>query len=184
MRLFAIAVIMCAVGCASKQEPVAVVLGDRIFRDELKPEDASASLSQLIQEPIMRRYMREHSLGVSDKDLIAYLKKGEEPIPKAFLDRKGKAFFRSILESRLFAKSLFEKYSGRVAISSFGFADAVDARATFLREQAQTGTFVINDPVLREAFWKNATNEWLDATLTETEAREMFNTPGFPLETE
>ena len=212
MKLMAMASIICILGCATNSgAPVAVVLDRRIYRDDLKPEartlamkqsDLSPtdfmawqgaypaeSLSQLIQEPLMRRYMREHKLSVSDKELIAYLKHGgDEPLPDGvldkLLDKEGMAFFRWIMETRLFAKSLFQTYGGKVAISSFGFADAVDARAAFLRQQAQAGAFVIQDPGIQEAFWQNTTNDWLDATLTEEEAREMFSRPGFPMDKE
>lgn len=185
---------------------MAVVLGRKIYRDDLRPEAHTLAmkqadlspvdfmawqsaypaerLAQLVQEPLMRRYMREHNLAVSDKELIAYLKHGDEPVPDEVLDKEGRAFFRSIIETRLFAKSLFQTYGGRVAISSFGFADAVDARAAFLRQQAQAGAFVIHDLGLHKAFWQNTTNEWLDATLTEERAREMFSKPGFPMDKE
>jgi len=207
MKLMAMASIVCTVGCATNSgDPVAVVLGKKIYRNDLKPESRTLAmkqadlppadfmawqsaypaecLAQLVQEPLMRRYMREHKLAVSDKKLIAYLKHGDEPVPDEVLDKEGRDFFRSIMETRLFAKSLFQTYGGRVAISSFGFADAVDARAEFLRQQAQTGAFVIQDLGLRKAFWQNTTNEWLDATLTEEEAREMFSRPGFPMDKE
>ena len=205
MKLMAMASIVCIMGCATNSgDPVAVVLGRRIYRNDLKPEARTLAMRQadlspadfmawqsaypvkrlslFVQEPLMRRYMREHRLAVSDKELIACLKHGDEPVPDAVLDKEGRVFFRSIIETRLFAKSLFQTYGGRVAISSFGFADAVDARAAFLRQQAQAGAFVIQDLGLQEAFWQNTTNEWLDATLTEEEAREMFSRPGFPMD--
>lgn len=210
MKLMAMASILwivCILGCvANSGDPVAIVLGKKIYRDDLKPESCKLAmkqadlppadfmawqsaypaecLAQLVQEPLMRQYKREHKLAVSDKELIAYLKHGDKPVPDEVLDKEGRAFFRSIMETRLLAKSLFQTYGGRVAISSFGFADAVDARAAFLRQQAQAGAFVIQDLVLREAFWQNTTNEWLDATLTEEEAREMFSRPGFPMDKE
>lgn len=206
MKQIIIALLVCTALCASAQEPVATVLGKAIYRAELMPDEKITSLkkadlsevkfaqwqidypaerlSQLIHEPIMQKYMDEHDLVVSDKDIVAYLKQGDNSIPVDVLGKEGKAFFRSIIESRLFAKSLFEAYGGRVAISSFGFADAVDAREGFLRQQVQAGAFTINDPALQEAFWTNTTNDWLDATLTEEKAREMFNRPGFPMDKE
>ena len=205
MKGMAMVSIVCILGCATHSgDPVAVVLGRRIYRDDLKPETRTLAMKQadlspaeftawksaypaqrlamLVQEPLMRRYMREHKRTVSDKELIAYLKHGDEPVPDEFLDKDGRAFVRSIIETRLFAKALFQTYGGRVAISSFGFADAVDARAAFLCQQAQAGAFVIQDLGLQEAFWQNTTNDWLDATLTEEEAREMFSRPGFPMD--
>lgn len=207
IKLMAMASIVCILGCTTNSgDQVAVVLGKYIYRDDLKPETSMLAmkqanlspadfmawqsaypakrLAQLVQEPLMRRYMREHKLAVSDKELIAHLKHGDEPVPDEVLDKEGRAFFQSIIETRLFAKSLFQTYGGRVAISSFGFADAVDARAAFLRQQAQAGAFVIQDSGFQEAFWRNATNEWLDVTLTEEKAREMFSRPGFPMEKE
>jgi hypothetical protein len=206
MKYILIALLVCAAMCTSAQEPVATVLGDKIHRVELMPSEKMATsqkadlseeefaqwqkdypaerLSQLIHRPIMQKYMRENNLVVTDKDIVAYLNRGDEPIPDDILDKEGKIFFGSIIESLLFSKSLFEEYGGRVAISSFGFADAIDARETFLQQQAQNGTFVINDPDLQKAFWANITNDWLDGTLTEVEAREMFNRPGFPMDTE
>ncbi len=182
MRLFAIALVLCMVGCTSTREPVAIVLGDRIYRDELEPDDGGKSLSQLVHARIMRKYMGEHHLAFSDRDLRAYLKRGDEPLPDDLLDKEGKAFFRSIIESRLFAKSLFEKYGGRVTISSFGFAGALEAQETYLREQMNKGAFTILDPALERAFWGTVTNEWGDATLSEEKAREMFSRPDFPMD--
>ena len=206
MKILIIALLLSTTLCASAQEPVASVLGKAIYRTELMPDEKlteikkadlseeeyaqwqidypAERLSQLIHEPIMQKYMDEHDLVVSDQDLVAYLKQGDNPIPINVLGKEGKAFFRAIIESRLSAKSLFEEYGGRVAVSSFGFADAVDAREAFLRQRAQEGTFSINDPALREAFWRNTTNDWLDATLTEEKAREMFNRHGFPMDKE
>lgn len=204
MKQIIIALLLFTTLSASAQEPVASVLGKTIYRSELMPEEKITALkkadlseeeyaqwqidypaerlSQLIHEPIMQKYMGEHGLVVSDKDIVAYLKQGDSPIPVDVLGKEGKAFFRSIIESQLFAKSLFEEYGGRVAISSLGFADAVDAREEFLRDQVQTSAFAINDLALKEAFWSNTTNDWLDATLPEEEAREMFNRPGFPMD--
>ena len=182
MRLFAIALVLCVVGCTSTREPVAIVLGDRIYRDELEPDDSGKSLSQLIHAPIMRKYMRGHHLAISDRDLRACLKRGDEPLPDDLLDKEGKVFFRSIIESRLFAKSLFEKYGGRVIISRFGFAGALDAQEAYLRKQMMEGAFAILDPALEEAFWNTVTNEWGDATLSEEDAREMFSRPDYPMD--
>jgi len=206
MKQFIIALLLSTTLCASAQEPVATVLGKSIYLAELMPDEKITALkkadlseeeyakwqidypaerlSQLIIEPIMQKYMDDHDLVVSDKEIVAYLKQRDNPIPADDLGEVGKFFFRAIFESRLFAKSLFEENGGRVAISSFGFADAVDARVEFLRKQVQAGAFAINDPVLQEAFWTNTTNDWLDATLTEDEAREMFNRPGFPMDKE
>lgn len=180
MRIFAIALVLCVVGCTSTREPVAIVLGNRIYRDELEPDNRS--LSQLIYVPIMRKYMSEHHLTVSDRDLHAYLKRGDEPLADYILDKEGKTFFRAIIESRLFAKSLFEKYGGRVTISSLGFAGALDAQETYFREQMNKGAFSILDPALEQAFWGMVNDEWGDVTLSEEKAREMFNRPGFPMD--
>lgn len=206
MKYILIALLVCGTMCTSAQEPVATVLGDTIYRADLMPNETLATthkmdlteeefarwqkiypakrLSQLIHRPIMQKYINENNLEVTDRDIVTYLKQGDEPIPDDILDKEGKTFFRLIIESRLFSKSLFKEYGGRVAISSFGFADSVDAREIFLRQQAQAGTFVINDPDLHKAFWASITNDWLDATLTENEAREMFNNPDYPMDSE
>lgn len=183
MRLWAFVFVLCAVGCTSSRDPVAVVHGDRIDRDELQTEQTGESLSRRIFEAVMRRYLDEHDLTVSDDDLIDYLKHGfDEPIADELLDKEGNEFFRTIIESRLFAKSLFEEYGGRVTISSFGFVGALDAQEAFLREEMQDGAFTILDPELEKAFWIVVTNEWGDVTLSEDEARKMFNQPDFPMD--
>jgi len=163
----------------STREPVAVVLGDRIYRDELMPGESGERLAQMIHAPIMRQYLREHDLTVSKKELTAYMKQGDEPLDNDLMDREGREFFRSIVESIKFGRSLFEAYGGRVTISSFGFVGALDAQETFMRKRMNDGAFAIFDPALEQAFWATVTNEWGDATLSEEKAREMFNEPAF-----
>ena len=168
-------------GCVCSREPVAVVYGKRIYYSDLDPDHMGESLSEQIHGPVIRKYLHERGLTVSDKELIAFVKDGDEPVPDDILDKEGKIFFRAILESNLFAKSLFDEYGGRVTISSFGFIGALDAQEKFLRKLIQEGKLSILDPALEQKFWETVTNEWGDSTLSEEKAREMFNDPDYPL---
>lgn len=75
-------------------------------------------------------------------------------------------------------RSLYQRYGGRVLVSSFGFNVAIDAMKRFLREEEKRGSFEVFDPDLRAALWRAVADEtWADGVATGRRADELFATP-------
>ncbi len=202
MKLFAILLSsVVALSFAHGEEPVAVALSENIMAWELQPrdwdcEEQEASLSPeeykqwlssypaeklagAIKRVLLDRYVMDNGLIATDQELEAYLQ-GQKGNPELLADDFGNAFFSEIIESQKVGKSLFKKYGGgRVSISSLGFVVPIDAQVHFLKEQKADGAFSIADKQMEAAFWEQVAKEWGDATLSEDEAREMFNRPDY-----
>jgi len=151
-------------------------------------------LAALIKGPLLEKYKQEKGLAATEAELAPYLKKwrhsggkAAEASPGGAESKKAervvaKKFFASIVESRKIGKSLFEKYGGRVSISSFGFVVPIDAETRFLREKMKEGAFSILDGQMEKAFWAHVSKPWGDGTLTEERAKEMFSSPDYLLQ--
>lgn len=198
MRAVAILLVVLAGSCsnAHTNRIVAVVNSREILQAELLPSDTMVAkekselspkefekwrksfpverLVTLIKTPIIEQYKKDNKLAATDAELAAYLVRSSQG-EQMLRSQAGKKFFTGIVESRKVGKSLFEKYGGRVSISSFGFVVPIDAEAKLLREKMNQKIFSIRDEELAEAFWAKVSQEWGDATLTEAEARDMFN---------
>lgn len=74
-------------------------------------------------------------------------------------------------------RSLYQRYGGRVLVSSFGVV-AIDAMQRFLREEEKRGSLEVFDPGLRAAFWRAMADEtWAEGVATGPRADELFATP-------
>ncbi len=176
---FTILSVLLISGCASKRQSVALVYGEPVYRDELPVEDAGSSLFEIINDAVIEKYIQNNNLDFSDEEMIAHLKTHHEPLPDSLQSEFGLELFRHIFKTRLVARSLFKEYGGRVTISSFGHAIAIDAQKALLRDEMKDGAFRIYDPNLEKEFWQSVTFGSGDATLTESTAREMFKDPEY-----
>ncbi|HWM94364.1 MAG TPA: hypothetical protein VN493_26650 [Thermoanaerobaculia bacterium] len=87
-------------------------------------------------------------------------------------------FVSGLVQNWKVQRSLFNRYGGRVLVSSFGFNIAIDALKQFLREEETRGSFEIYDPALRTAFWTAVADEtWADGVTSGPGAEKLFATP-------
>lgn len=56
------------------------------------------------------------------------------------------------------AKALYEKYGGRIALSSFGGLISIEGRNALLKEYAAAGKIRFHDPVIEKEFWVGVEN--------------------------
>jgi hypothetical protein len=116
------------------------VMRDYVRREKLKPSDDEL-------DAIFDKIVKEHIAG---KELSADAKK------KIAIQR-----FWALGSARDWrtAKALYEKYGGRVAISSFGAWVSFEARNTVLQEYVDRGALTFHNAELKQAFWDLARNE-------------------------
>ena len=68
------------------------------------------------------------------------------------------------------AKALYEKYGGKIALSSFGGWVAIDGRNALLKEYAASGKIRFHDPEIENEFWVGVENPAvLDVTVSDLE---------------
>ncbi|GEM_PF-6011667 len=189
-------------GCLSNNSndeiPIAVVLGKKIYQSQLTEptKNRNENLAFHIKQPLLEAFIKDNNIIVTEAELKPALSElmeqvdndfkesakkhgidfSDERLKKAKADayKDGTMFFGEIIKSRKLGKALYEKYGGRVSISSFGFVVAIDSETKYCKEREAAGDFKIYDPEIEKVFWKTLQSEWGDATLSEEEAREMF----------
>jgi hypothetical protein len=165
----------------AEDEVVATVLTKAITLEQITPPEAAnqkqklppaeyeawllkhraGNLSQRVIGEVMRDYVRREKLKPSDDELDAIFDKiVKEHIAGKELSADAK---KKIAIQRFWAlgsardwrtaKALYEKYGGRVAISSFGAWVSFEARNTVLQQYADRGELKIDQPELKKAFW-------------------------------
>jgi len=87
-------------------------------------------------------------------------------------------FMSILVENWKVQRSLYQRYGGKVLVSSLGTHVAIDAMKKFLEEEEKSGSFEIFDPDLRAAFWTAVADEsWADVVVQGRRADEVFATP-------
>jgi hypothetical protein len=188
------------------REVAATVLGEEITLDQITPADSSINRQELSEEDyqkrlleyratvllsrvsgrVMKDYAAREKLRPSDKELEAMFRDfSQKHLPNTKLDDESRKKFAV----RMFwlmgsshdwrtAKALYEKYGGRVAVSSFGACISIEGRNAVLQDYAARGDLTIHRAELTQAFWGKTKDERvLDTTLQPKSVKRFFAVP-------
>ncbi len=122
--------------------------------------------------------LKAPDLSAADRErLTADLAQWEKFPTKLDTSAEDRKFMGLLVESWKIQRSLYQRYGGRVLISSFG-PTAIDALKKFLQEEEKLGSFKIFDPELRAAFWATFADKTGGRGLAQgRSADEVFATP-------
>lgn len=168
-------------------ELVATVLTKPITLEQITPREAASqklsmppeeyepwllqnrarNLSMAVGGEVLRDYARREKLKPSDDELDALLDKiiqdhigGKELSAEALRKLTVQRFWaRGAAIDWRNAKAMYEKYGGRVAISSFGACVSFEARNKVFQEYVDRGDLTFHHAELKKAFWEMARNE-------------------------
>ena len=158
---------------------VAMAFGKPIYRDQIEPGKSLAKtqnaaqrrahrgrrLLQVISRQATEDYRRRNQLEVT-----AEMKKSlweavmRAPLPpdrSVFCEEEQRlisfGWQHASLMDWVLAKSLYERYGGRVGMGSLGLWLAADGRNQLIRDYQKSGHIRIDDAEVEKAFWKEAT---------------------------
>jgi hypothetical protein len=141
-------------------------------------EEAMRSTRERRLEEI-RAKLKAPDLSAADRErLTADLAKWEQFPTRLDTSAKDREFMSFLVQNWKVQRSFYQRYGGRVLVSSFGTPVAIDALKKFLQEEEKRGSFEIFDPELRAAFWTATADEtWADGVTQGRSADEVFASP-------
>jgi hypothetical protein len=189
MGTLVVAGCMCVVTVASAAEgqSVATVVGRSITLEQITPSEAESQkqilsaaeyeswllrdrtrlLLMVVVGEVLRDYARREKLTPSDDELATLFDgivkehvTGKELTAQA-RERLTMQRFWAEVSAREWrtAKSLYEKYGGRVAVSAFGGWVSFEGRNSVLKEYADRGDLKFHQADLERVFWEMLRNE-------------------------
>jgi hypothetical protein len=185
---------------------IATVLGNPIALEQITPVEAPLQQKQLPEEAyqawlranrtnllhfkisaeVLRDYAIREKLRPGDDEIDAILREG---MRKYGIGKNSDRESQKQLAIELFwvraqandwkvAKALYERFGGRVALSSFGACTAIDGRRAVIRDYAAAGKIKFHDPQWERAFWeKNKDDHVLTVTLRPEAVAAFFAIP-------
>lgn len=158
-------------------KPMARAVEKRICAGEIG--GSARELRDMMWKPLFEQYAKEKGLLPTEDELrsmSALFDKVREPgMERTDLEAN---FIRSLVLNWKVGRDLHRQHGGRVALSSLGFHQPIDAMAVFFKEQERQGALEIHDPELRETFWQELkAGTWGDGMVAGEEARRIFATP-------
>lgn len=136
------------------REAAATVLGQTIYRDEVR---APAGLEPLIVRPLLLRFAAEQRLTVTQAEIDELQSALSMPAPPAGLTAAQRAELRKIPEGIVLnwkiSRALYQKYGGEVIFQQANPLEPVGAMRKFLEEQEKSGAFAIHSAADRQRFY-------------------------------
>jgi len=128
-------------------------------------------LVEIVLGELYSRYARQMNIEPTSAEINLCLSKMEATDQ----DEDDKRWARSFVLNEKVSRSLWNKYGGRVVLSSLGFTYPIDAVKEFMKQKESEGAFKILDESLRPVFWKFVLYADMgDAIVPEKEAKEYF----------
>jgi hypothetical protein len=184
---------------AGVSELVATVLGKPIRLKDITPSEAPEKQKQLsesdykqwlrtyrarwllsrISGEVLEDYAVRENLNPSNEEIKARIAEvASKPGGNVEADKKLAlriAWVEASAREWRTAKALYDKYGGRVAISSFGGCTSFEGRNVVLKAYAAAGNIKFHDADIELAFWEKAKDERvLDVTLPKERVGEYF----------
>ena len=158
-------------GVNANERPIAIVLENRIFLNDIHIDDSDKgdlrdyrAVAELILLPLITKYVKEHGLNATPQEMQDF-RNWMIPLPENEVgDRQKKEhaaedaqaideIARFSIERWKFNKALYQKYAGRVIFQQFGL-EPLDAYQKWLLDEEKAGNFKIFDAKWKDAFWE------------------------------